>query len=64
MELFNNIDRERMRQATEIMDGKYPMFCVCGKLATGFHTERCGRWLKERGRIYRKLLTQTCDKEG
>ena len=58
MELFNNINREKMNQATEIMDSKYQMFCVCGKLATGLHTSRCRRWLKERDKIYKNLLTQ------
>lgn len=26
------------------MDDEYPIFCICGKLATGLHTMSCRRW--------------------
>lgn len=33
-------------KATDIIDSRYPMFCPCGKLATGLHTSHCSKYIK------------------
>lgn len=33
-------------KAYDIVDSRYPMFCPCGKLATGLHTSHCGKYIK------------------
>ena len=31
-------------EAIETLDGLTPMFCFCGKLATGLHTDHCRKF--------------------
>lgn len=33
-------------KACYIIDSRYPMFCPCGKLATGMHTAHCSKYQK------------------
>ena len=39
--------RKARVKATQIVDDKYPIFCPCGKLATGLHTRTCTRFIKQ-----------------
>lgn len=36
--------RKAFDEEQEILDQQHPMFCICGQLATGFHTSRCLKW--------------------
>lgn len=47
---------EKRREAERIMDEKYPMFCPCGRLATGLHTSHCRIWKARENEIYKKLM--------
>ena len=38
--------RKARAKAIQIVDDKYPMFCPCGKLATGLHTRTCTHYIK------------------
>lgn len=33
-------------KACDIIDSRYPMFCPCGKLATGLHISHCSKYNK------------------
>ena len=37
------------------LDEECSMFCVCGKLATGFHVDRCTKFRNE---VYRRTVAQ------
>lgn len=39
--------RKARVEAVQIIDDKYPMFCPCGKLATGLHTRSCTHYIKQ-----------------
>jgi hypothetical protein len=34
-------------EAENNLDEKTPMFCFCGRLATGLHTSRCSKYQKK-----------------
>lgn len=44
---------ENYNKALDICDAMTPMFCFCGKLATGFHTNSCRKF---RYRVEQELL--------
>lgn len=39
--------RKATVEATQKVDDKYPVFCPCGKLATGLHTRTCTHYIKQ-----------------
>lgn len=40
-------------------DNETPMFCYCGRLASGFHTSRCSKFLKKvKSKIYQLYLKE------
>lgn len=63
--LINNYPEEYKKaksQATNIVDNKYPIFCCCGKIATGLHTQSCRKFNEQVDRevilLLNKLLPQ------
>lgn len=44
-----------LSEAEKIMDEQYPMWCPCGRLATGLHTQSCRKWRDGVKRIYARL---------
>lgn len=51
--------REKIRIAIEMTDNKYPIFCPCGRLATGFHTTYCKKFTNEVEKVALELMKTT-----
>lgn len=51
-------DKELYDKALKELDTKTTIFCVCGKLASGLHTNSCSKFQRELKRIYERLLKE------
>ena len=49
-------------QAITIVDHKYPIFCCCGKIATGLHTQHCRKFNEQVDREVILLLNKLLPK--
>lgn len=45
---------EAENKAIAALDDEYPIFCLCGKLATGLHTTNCRKFQEA---VKRRILT-------